>query len=905
LVKKPVRLGLEELESRLAPAATLSIATANVIEPGPNGTANMDFTVTRSGDVSTQLTVGYTTVPGTAQANLDFTPVTGSATFAAGSSTAVIQIPVFGSNAYKASNLNFSVQLTGASVVGGPVAFATKTDFGAGTSPVSVTVADFNGDGKPDLAVVNAGDNTVSVLLNTTLPGAASPTFAVQQTFLTGTQPSSVISADINLDGRPDLVVANNGASGSLSVLLNTTPTGSATLSFATHFDFASGANSIAVAAGDLNGDGKPDLVVANFGSNNVSVFLNTTAPGAAAPSLAPQQTFATGTQPSAVVVADLNGDGRADIAVADNNSAGAVSVLFNKTTPGASVPAFASHVDFSVGSGPTSIAAGDLNGDGVADLVTDNSGSGNVSVLLDTTAPGAAFPSFASHVDFAAGAGAAAVALGDLNGDGKLDLAVADGGAGANTVSVLLNTTMPGATLPTFATPQTFASGAGPSAVVLANVNGDGKPDLVSANQGANTVSVLLNTSVLVPATSAFPRTSFPASSSLVAAVADINGDGKPDLVVGNNHGSTLTVVLNTTPPGAMTPSFAAPVSIPAGTDVHWLIVADLNGDGKPDVVVDNYYTNGVSVLMNQTVAGALVPSFGSPVGLGSGIGAAAVIGDINRDGKPDLVVTKSSAGQIGFYLNTTPTGAAAPSFAPVQSITLAGRILSVALADLNGDGSPDITVGSDANISVLLNNTPPGAATVAFAAPKSFTTTGGIGSIIAADFNGDGKLDLALNNQPTIYVNTTPPGSNTVSFIVTPVGSGGDTFGVQDINGDGKPDLIVSTPGSSTKVVELLNTTTPGATKATFAAPVALPTGQPNDVVLADLNGDGRPDIILPSQYGTDIHDSDHNAGSAYRRRARNHDGRYGHDPGKRSGADGDVCRGRPDAGAECRRL
>jgi hypothetical protein len=401
-VRRPIRLSLEELESRLPPAATLSISTANVIEPGPNGTANMDFTVTRSGDLTSQLTVGYTTVPGTAQANVDFTPVTGSTTFAAGASTALIQIPVFGPNAYKAANLNFSVQLTGASALGGPVAFEAKTDFGIGTSPISVTSADFNGDGKLDLAIANAGDNTVSVLLNTTPPGAATPTFAPQQTFLTGTQPSSVISADINLDGRPDLVVANSGASGSVSILLNTTPPGATTLSFATHFDFACGANSSAVAAGDLNGDGKPDLVVANFGSNNVSVFLNTTAPGAAAPSFAPQQTFSTGTQPSAVVVADLNGDGRADIAVADDDSAGAVSILFNKTTPGANVPAFANHIDFSVGSSPTSIVAGDLNGDGFVDLVTANSGSGNVSVLLNTTAPGAASPSFASHVDFA-----------------------------------------------------------------------------------------------------------------------------------------------------------------------------------------------------------------------------------------------------------------------------------------------------------------------------------------------------------------------------------------------------------------------------------------------------------------------------------------------------------------------
>src|SRR6516164_9758204 len=101
LLRKSLRLRLEELESRLSPAVTFSIATANVIEPGPGGTADMDFTVTRTGDLASQLTVGYTTVPGTAQANVDFTSITGTTTFAAGSATALIQIPVFGTNAYK------------------------------------------------------------------------------------------------------------------------------------------------------------------------------------------------------------------------------------------------------------------------------------------------------------------------------------------------------------------------------------------------------------------------------------------------------------------------------------------------------------------------------------------------------------------------------------------------------------------------------------------------------------------------------------------------------------------------------------------------------------------------------------------------------------------------------------
>ena len=130
---------------------------------------------------------------------------------------------------------------------------------------IAVAMGDLNGDGRPDLVVANSGDNTVSVFLNTTAPGATVPSFAAPQTFATGTDPSSVAIADLNLDGKPDLVVADNNVAGTVSVLLNTTAPGATTFSFASHVDFGTGSNPTSVAVGDLNGDGRPDLVVAKF----------------------------------------------------------------------------------------------------------------------------------------------------------------------------------------------------------------------------------------------------------------------------------------------------------------------------------------------------------------------------------------------------------------------------------------------------------------------------------------------------------------------------------------------------------------------------------------------------------------------------------------------------------------
>jgi hypothetical protein len=267
-------------------------------------------------------------------------------------------------------------------------------------------------------------------------------------------------------------------------------PPASAAVSFAPHADLAAHTNPHSVAVGDLNGDGKPDLAVANYNSDDVSVLLNTAAVGAAAPAFATKVDFAAGTNPVSVAIGDLNGDGKPDLATA-NQSSNDVSVLLNTTVAGAAAPSCATHADFAAGTTPASVAVGDLNGDGKPDLAVANQGS-DVSVLLNTTAAGAAAPTFATHADFAAGSLPQSVAIGDLNGDGKPDLATAN--YDSNDVSVLLNTTA-GVATPTFATHADFAAHTGPASVAVGDLNGDGKPDLATANYDSNDVSVLLNT--------------------------------------------------------------------------------------------------------------------------------------------------------------------------------------------------------------------------------------------------------------------------------------------------------------------------------------------------------------------------------------------------------------------------
>jgi FG-GAP-like repeat len=254
---------------------------------------------------------------------------------------------------------------------------APGSPYSLGASPLSMAIADINGDGIPDIVTGNGVGGTITQLSVLLGKGNGSFTAVTNSPFFLGVNPHAVAIADVNGDGKPDVVTGNGGIVGvygeNASVLLGS---GNGTFSNAPGSPYPVGANPRSVAVADL-GNGFPDLVIANEDNNTVSVLLGN---GSGSFSNAPGSPFAVGTKPTSVAVADVNGDGKPDIVTA-NSGSNNVSVLFGNGSGSFSA---APGSPFAVGANPASVAVADVNGDGRPDIVTANQGSSNVSVLLN-----------------------------------------------------------------------------------------------------------------------------------------------------------------------------------------------------------------------------------------------------------------------------------------------------------------------------------------------------------------------------------------------------------------------------------------------------------------------------------------------------------------------------------------
>jgi hypothetical protein len=351
------------------------------------------------------------------------------------------------------------------------LSYLPKVNYTVGSTPAEDRVADLNGDGKPDLVIENSASNTVSVLI-----GNGDGTLKAAVNYATGTDPWSLAIGDVNGDGKPDLVICDETAS-TISVLL-----GNGDGTFQAHVDYTTGAGTSpeSMRLGDFNGDGKLDVVTANAGTSNLSILLNQGNGTFGAPS-----TFGTDSHPTSVAVGDLNGDGKQDVVTA-NIDTSSVSVLMGNGNG-----TFQTDVNYACGSTPETVVLADLNGDGHPDIATANYVS-TASVLINSGTG-----TFAPHVDYATGSGPYSLEAADMNHDGAIDLVTVN--HAANSVSVLY-----GNGDGTMQPKIDLSVGNGPFWVALGDFNHDGYGDIAVTNYSDGTVSVLLGSAYFSTKTAA-----------------------------------------------------------------------------------------------------------------------------------------------------------------------------------------------------------------------------------------------------------------------------------------------------------------------------------------------------------------------------------------------------------------
>ena len=350
------------------------------------------------------------------------------------------------------------------------LSFGPAVEYDLGSAPHSVVAGDLDGDGDVDLATAE-----VEILLNN-----GDGTFGPAVEYELRSAPRSVVAGDLDGDGDLDMAVARRAVPDTLSVLMNN---GDGTFKPAVNYPIGEFPRS--VVAGDLDGDGGLDLAVVSQGPEIVYVFMNDGDGTFTEP-----VDYVAGSDPSSVTAGDLDGDGDLDLAVA-NPGSDDVSVLMNDGDG-----TFAEPVDYTAAPSASLVTAGDLDGDGDLDLAVANSGPNTVSVLMNDGSG-----TFAGPVDYAVGTSPNSVMAVDLDSDGDLDVATVNGGP--DNISVLLNGgdgSFAAAVHFTVKSDPESGSGIGPNSMTVGDLDGDGDLDLATANITSATVSVLINETPLPP---------------------------------------------------------------------------------------------------------------------------------------------------------------------------------------------------------------------------------------------------------------------------------------------------------------------------------------------------------------------------------------------------------------------
>ena len=645
-----------------------------------------------------------------------------------------------------------------------------KTDYAPGQFPIGEVQADFNGDGNPDLAVSNMGSNTISIFL-----GNGNGTFQPHVDYATGTGPWDLAVADFNNDGKLDLAVINTGCptNGSdcgnqtISIFLGN---GDGTFQAPLTFVPPTTVVSTGFAFGDFNGDGNIDMAISQVGGSGglAAVYLGNG-----------DGTFTTGAQyptgqisfsgsPS-IIAGDFNRDGKLDLAMVQAYPA--LSISNAVVLLGNGDGTFQSAVSHPTAPGAGVIAAGDFNGDGIPDLATLSSypGANTVSILL-----GNGDGTFQTHVDYTTGNGPVSLTVADLNGNGKLDLAISE--YNDNTVSVLL-----GLGDGTLQEKQDFPVNSGPAGIVAADFNGDGRMDIAADNYLGNNVSVLVQI-----ATGPQPAAGLSASTLTFTNQA-VGSTSAAQTVTLNNTGNGALAIASIAASGdfAQTNTCGSSVAASASCTISVTFVPTVAGArGGTLTITDN--NNGlVGSVQSVTLAGtATAPTVSLPDSLTF---AAEMVGTtssaqtitLTNTGDANLVFSAAPAASGPFAIAASGTTCStanpvAPSatctvavtFTPTAGGQAAGSVSFSDNAPANPQGVALIGTGEDFTLAPVSGS--PTSSTVSPGQPASYTFSvggqGGISGTVAFTCSG------APSEAPcTVSPNPATLGNSTTNVTVT----------------------------------------------------------------------------------------------------------------------------------------